>query len=214
MWQKIKQLFLFAEQIDQLEVCLPYSKLLTGILMLAIFQNLRWEVGYKNSKIRIYKASHKAWVLATTTLAWSRASADTTISHCSTKTYWLPIFCCDSWCQLHPISIREAVWNHSICACSTSDWCSATFKPGIMHFGGLCMLPQVPLAMAQYCPFSTWFPILHQRLLIQKSHICEGDLCGQRAMNEFREMTQGKCKIWMLSLQEHTTALMIHTILG
>ena len=30
----IKQLFLFIEQLDQLEVCLPYSRLL--------FQNLRW----------------------------------------------------------------------------------------------------------------------------------------------------------------------------
>ena len=36
----IEQLFLFVEQLDQLEVCLPYSRLLTGIL--AVFQNLRW----------------------------------------------------------------------------------------------------------------------------------------------------------------------------
>ena len=30
------------EQLDQLEVCLPYSRLLTGIPILAVFQNLRW----------------------------------------------------------------------------------------------------------------------------------------------------------------------------
>ena len=34
----IVQLFLFVEQLDQLEVCL----LLTGIQILAVFQNLRW----------------------------------------------------------------------------------------------------------------------------------------------------------------------------
>ena len=38
----IEQLFLFVEQLDQLEVCLPYSRLLTGISILAVFQNLRW----------------------------------------------------------------------------------------------------------------------------------------------------------------------------
>ena len=38
----IKQLFLFVEQLDQLEVCLPYSRLLTGMPILAVFQNLRW----------------------------------------------------------------------------------------------------------------------------------------------------------------------------
>ena len=37
----IKQLFLFVEQLDQIEVCLTYSKLLTGIPKLAVFQNLR-----------------------------------------------------------------------------------------------------------------------------------------------------------------------------
>ena len=35
----IEQLFLFVERLDQLEVCLPYSRLLTGILV--VFQNLR-----------------------------------------------------------------------------------------------------------------------------------------------------------------------------
>ena len=38
----IEQLFLFVEQLDQLEVCLPYSRLLTGMPILAVFQNLRW----------------------------------------------------------------------------------------------------------------------------------------------------------------------------
>ena len=38
----IEQLFLFVEQLDQLEVCLPYSKLLAGIPILAVFKNLRW----------------------------------------------------------------------------------------------------------------------------------------------------------------------------
>ena len=38
----IEQVFLFVEQLDQLQVCLPYSRLLTGILILAVFQNLRW----------------------------------------------------------------------------------------------------------------------------------------------------------------------------
>ena len=38
----IEQLFLFVEQLDQLEVCLPYSRLLTGIQILLVFQNLRW----------------------------------------------------------------------------------------------------------------------------------------------------------------------------
>ena len=37
----IEQLFLFAEQLGQLEVCLPSSKLLTGIPILAVFKNLR-----------------------------------------------------------------------------------------------------------------------------------------------------------------------------
>ena len=38
----IEQLFLFVEQLDQFEVCLPYSRLLAGISILAVFQNLRW----------------------------------------------------------------------------------------------------------------------------------------------------------------------------
>ena len=39
----IDQLFLLVEQLDQLEVCLPYSRLLTGIPKLAVFQNVRWK---------------------------------------------------------------------------------------------------------------------------------------------------------------------------
>ena len=38
----IEQLFLFVEQLDQLEVCLPYNRLLAGIPILAVFQNLWW----------------------------------------------------------------------------------------------------------------------------------------------------------------------------
>ena len=38
----IEQLFLFVKQLDQLEVCLPYNRLITGIPILAVFQNLRW----------------------------------------------------------------------------------------------------------------------------------------------------------------------------
>ena len=38
----IEQLLLFVEQLDQLEVCLTYSRLLTGIPILVVFQNLRW----------------------------------------------------------------------------------------------------------------------------------------------------------------------------
>ena len=38
----IEQSLLFVEQLDQLEVCLPYSRLLTGIPILAEFQNLLW----------------------------------------------------------------------------------------------------------------------------------------------------------------------------
>ena len=34
--------FLFVEQVDQLEVCLPHSRLLAGIPILAVFQNWRW----------------------------------------------------------------------------------------------------------------------------------------------------------------------------
>ena len=38
----IEQLLLLVEQLDQLKVCLPYSRLLAGIPILAVFQNLRW----------------------------------------------------------------------------------------------------------------------------------------------------------------------------
>ena len=38
----IEQLFHFVEQLDQLEVFLPYGRLITGISKLVVFQNLRW----------------------------------------------------------------------------------------------------------------------------------------------------------------------------
>ena len=38
----IEQLFLFVEQLDQLEVCLPNSRLLTGIPILWVYKNFRW----------------------------------------------------------------------------------------------------------------------------------------------------------------------------
>ena len=38
----IEQLFLFVEQLDQLEVCQLPSRLLTGIPILVVFQNLGW----------------------------------------------------------------------------------------------------------------------------------------------------------------------------
>ena len=38
----MEQLFLFVEHLDQSEICLPYSRLLAGIPILAVFQNLRW----------------------------------------------------------------------------------------------------------------------------------------------------------------------------
>ena len=44
----IEQLFLFVEQLDQLEVCLPYRRLLTEIPILAVFQNLRWNSNKKS----------------------------------------------------------------------------------------------------------------------------------------------------------------------
>ena len=52
----IKQLFLFVEQLDQLEVCLPLSRLLTGIPILAVFQNLRW-YSIKTSLFKYQKGS-------------------------------------------------------------------------------------------------------------------------------------------------------------
>ena len=38
----IEHLFLFVEHLEQLEVCLPDSRLLNGIPILAVFKNLRW----------------------------------------------------------------------------------------------------------------------------------------------------------------------------
>ena len=52
----IEQLFLFVEQLDQLEVYLPYSILLTGIPMLVVFQNLRWNSN-KTSLFQFFNCS-------------------------------------------------------------------------------------------------------------------------------------------------------------
>ena len=51
----IEQLFLSVEQLVHLEVCLPYSRLLTGIQILAVFQNLRWNSN-KTSLHHVYNA--------------------------------------------------------------------------------------------------------------------------------------------------------------
>ena len=50
----IEQLFLFVEQLDQFEVCLPYGRLLIGIPMQAVFQNLRWN----SNKTSLSSKSH------------------------------------------------------------------------------------------------------------------------------------------------------------
>ena len=64
----IEQLFLFVEQLDQLHVCLPYSRLLTGIPILVVFQNLRWN-SYKTSLIGV-----------TQFLLWTFQGADESLS--------------------------------------------------------------------------------------------------------------------------------------
>ena len=61
----IEQLFLLVEQLDQLEVCLHYSRLLAGIPMLAVFKNLSWN----SNKTSLYQKmlvthSHNALELA------------------------------------------------------------------------------------------------------------------------------------------------------
>ena len=50
----MEQLFQFVQQLCQLEVCLPTSRLLTGILILLVFQNLRWNSN-KTSPIILQK---------------------------------------------------------------------------------------------------------------------------------------------------------------
>ena len=47
----IEQLFLFIEQLNQLEVCLTYSRLLAGIQILAVYRNLGWN----SNKTSLYK---------------------------------------------------------------------------------------------------------------------------------------------------------------
>ena len=57
----IEQLFLFDEQKDQLEVCLPYRRLLTGIPILAEFQNLWWnsnKTSLLNNHPNMYKKNY------------------------------------------------------------------------------------------------------------------------------------------------------------
>ena len=44
----IEQVLLFVEQLDQLEVCLSYSGLLAGKIILAAFKNLRWNSNKKS----------------------------------------------------------------------------------------------------------------------------------------------------------------------
>ena len=51
----IEQLFLLVEQLDQLEVCLPYSRLLAGIPLLGVFQNFRWN----SNKTSLFKHHNK-----------------------------------------------------------------------------------------------------------------------------------------------------------
>ena len=53
----IEQLFLFVEQLDQLEVCLPYSRLPAGIPILVVFQNLRWNSNKTSLKVAGYFAN-------------------------------------------------------------------------------------------------------------------------------------------------------------
>ena len=44
----------FIEHLDQLEVCLTYSRLLTGIPIFAVFQNLMW---YSNKTSLFYQTA-------------------------------------------------------------------------------------------------------------------------------------------------------------
>ena len=70
----IEQLFLFVEQLFQLEVRLPYSRLLAGIPILAVFQNLRW-----NSNKHLYiRRCKNCWAPSETQL---RSATDTTALH-------------------------------------------------------------------------------------------------------------------------------------
>ena len=55
----IELLFLFVEQLDQIEVCLPNSRLLAGIPILAVFQNLSWNSNKTSlTDIKIVNFSH------------------------------------------------------------------------------------------------------------------------------------------------------------
>ena len=54
----IEQLFLFVEQLDQLEVCLSNIILLPGIQILVVFHNFRWN-SIKTSLCYIQKVATK-----------------------------------------------------------------------------------------------------------------------------------------------------------
>ena len=61
----------FVEQLDQLEVCLPYSRLLPGIQKLLVFQNLTWNSN-KTSLLRIKCDKLIVWIcVSTTKTPWS-----------------------------------------------------------------------------------------------------------------------------------------------
>ena len=62
----IEQLFLFVEQLFHLEVCLPYSRLLAGIPILAVFQNLRWNSNKTPLSATHSMISHFFWFLPNT----------------------------------------------------------------------------------------------------------------------------------------------------
>ena len=53
----IEQLLLFIDQLDQLEVCLPNIRHLTGIPKLAVFQNLRWNSNKTSLHLKLSELS-------------------------------------------------------------------------------------------------------------------------------------------------------------
>ena len=65
----IEQLFLFVEQLDQLEFCLPYSRLLTGIPILAVFQNLRWNSNNTSLPLILFASLFKGMTMTGVQLA-------------------------------------------------------------------------------------------------------------------------------------------------
>ena len=59
------------EQLDQLEVCLPFSKLLAGISILAVFQNLKWN---SNKTSLILVLNIITWENLSFNLSWEKDS--------------------------------------------------------------------------------------------------------------------------------------------